>query len=232
MKIIEIKSSTKNAEQLLEKHSAKFETYFENLVEYNNKVNLTAITERDEVFVKHFLDSILGAEFIKENAKVIDIGAGAGFPSLPIKILQEDIDLTMLDSLNKRITFLNLLCGKLGVKSTNIHSRAEDFAIKHREEFDVTLARAVAKMNTLVEYLLPLTKFGGKAIVYKGANYLDELKEAQNAIHMLGGEVEEVCLFTLPNNMGERAIIMIKKIKHTPPQYPRGKNLPKLKPIK
>ena len=209
----------------------KFETYYEELVDYNQKVNLTAITEKGEVFTKHFLDSILPIDCITENATVVDVGAGAGFPSLPIKIVRPDIKLTMVDSLNKRITFLNHICNKLKVKSTNVHSRAEDFAKSNREKFDVAVARAVAKMNTLLEYLLPLVKVGGIVIAYKGGNVGEEFAEAHNALEILGGKVIKSIRFDLPNNYGERNIVIIEKIKPTPAQYPRDKNLPKNKPI-
>ena len=209
----------------------KFETYYTELVDYNQKVNLTAITEKGEVFTKHFLDSILPIDAISEGASVVDVGAGAGFPSLPIKIVRPDIDLTMVDSLNKRITFLNYICNKLNVKSTNIHSRAEDFAKTHREKFDVAVARAVAKMNTLLEYLLPLVKVGGIVIAYKGGNVGEEFAEAHNALEILGGKVIKSIRFDLPNNYGERNIVIIEKVKPTPPQYPRDKNQPKNNPI-
>lgn len=212
-------------------NSNKFDLYYKELTAYNDKVNLTAITGKYDVFTKHFLDSILPVDEIPNNSKLIDIGAGAGFPGLPLKIVRPDINLTMVDSLSKRVTFLNYICEKLDVKSNNIHDRAEEFAIKHRESYDIAVARAVAKLNTLVEYLLPLVKIGGTVIAYKGSNYKDELDEAENAIGMLGGTVEKIINFTLPNDFGERNIIIIKKINSTPPKYPRGRNLPKTNPI-
>lgn len=212
-------------------NSSKFDLYYKELTAYNDKVNLTAITGKYDVFTKHFLDSILPIDDIPINAKLVDIGAGAGFPSLPLKIVRPDIDLTMVDSLNKRTTFLNYICEKLNIKSNNVHARAEEFAIKNREYFDVAVARAVAKLNTLVEYLLPLVKIGGKVIAYKGSNFKEELAEAENAIGVLGGAVEKIINFTLPNDFGERNIIIIKKINSTPPKYPRSRNLPKTNPI-
>ena len=158
---------------LIEKNKNYFDIYYQNLISYNEKVNLTSIIDKNEVFIKHFLDSILSVDEIQQNARLIDVGAGAGFPSLPIKIVRPDIDITMLDSLNKRITFLNYICEKLNIKSTNIHMRAEDFAKTNREKFDVGVARAVAKLNTLAEYILPLLKVGGIMIAYKGSN-IDE----------------------------------------------------------
>lgn len=210
----------------------KFDIYYQALVSYNEKVNLTAITEKNEVYTKHFLDSILGVNEIPKNATVVDVGTGAGFPGLPLKIVRPDINLTLVDSLYKRVNFLNLLCEKLNIESTNLHSRAEEFAKKNFEKFDVAVARAVAKLNTLLEYLLPLIKVGGIVVAYKGSNSLEELNEAQKALEVLGGEFVKTLSFNLPNQTGERNILIIKKIKHTPKQYPRERNLPKLKPLK
>lgn len=219
-------------QNLMEKHQTEFETYFEELVSYNEKVNLTNIVEKYDVFTKHFLDSLLPIVEIPENASVVDVGTGAGFPGLPLKIVREDIELTLVDSLNKRIAFLNMICDKLKIKSNNVHSRAEDFAKTNREKFDIATARAVAKLNTLLEYLLPLVKIGGHVIAYKGSNYQEELNDAKNAIEILGGEIVKTLPFSLPNETGERNIIIIKKIKPTPTEYPRGRNLPKSNPIK
>ena len=217
---------------LIEKNRKKFEKYFEELVSYNDKVNLTAITERNDVFTKHFLDSILSIDAIPIGSKIVDVGTGAGFPSLPIKIVRPDVEITMVDSLNKRINFLNMLCEELKIKSTNVHSRAEDFAKKNREIFDVAVARAVAKLNTLLEYLLPLVKVGGIVIAYKASNVGEEFMEAEKALEVLGGKVLKSIRFDLPNSYGERHLVIIEKIKPTPKEYPRDKNLPKLKPIK
>lgn len=218
-------------QNLINKHREKFDIYYQELVSYNDKVNLTAITERNDVYTKHFLDSILTVDAIPQNAKLVDIGAGAGFPSLPIKIVRPDIEITMVDSLNKRVNFLNYICAKLKIKSTNVHARAEMFARDNREKFDVAVARAVAKMNTLLEYLLPLVKVGGIIIAYKGSNLAEEFAEAYNALEILGGKVLKSIRFDLPNSYGERNIVIIEKIKPTPKQYPRDKNLPKTNPI-
>ena len=224
----------------INKHNIEFEKYYLLLSQYNSKVNLTAITERNEVFVKHFLDSILPIAEIKTGANIVDVGSGAGFPSLPIKIVRPDISLTMVDSLNKRVNFLNEVLLNLQIKNAKaVHSRAEDFCLKTREKFDVAVARAVAKLNTLVEYLLPLVKVGGVVLAYKGSGYLDELNEAQKAIELLGGKVEKILTHNLPTSLenatketlGERNIIVIKKVKPTPKQYPRGQNKPKTQPI-
>ena len=222
----------KNLQQLIE-NLLEFKIYYDELVEYNNKVNLTAITEKDEVYVKHFLDSALPIDEIKNGASVVDIGTGAGFPGLPIKILRPDVKLTLVDSLNKRINFLNLIVEKLQLKNVkNVHARAEDFCKLNREKFDVAVARAVAKLNTLLEYLLPLVKVGGVVLAYKGNNFNEELDESKKAIEILGGKFEKTLQFNLPNDMGERNVIVIKKIKPTPNVYPRAQNKPKTEPIK
>ncbi|MBQ7880258.1 MAG: 16S rRNA (guanine(527)-N(7))-methyltransferase RsmG [Clostridia bacterium] len=210
-----------------------FEIYFHQLIDYNQKVNLTAITEKEEVYIKHFYDSCLASEFIPQNAKVLDVGTGAGFPGVPIKIVRNDIDLHLVDSLNKRIIFLNELKQKLNIKYSTYHSRAEDFCSQadNRESFDVCVSRAVAKLNILAEYCLPLVKVGGIFISYKAGEVEDELQQSLKAINILGGEVLNVKKLNLPNDMGNRTLIIIKKIKNTPKKYPRNKNLPKIKPL-
>lgn len=219
-------------QKLINQHRSEFDTYYQELVSYNEKVNLTAITEVNEVFTKHFLDSILSIDAIPVNSSVVDVGTGAGFPSLPIKIVRPDIKLTMVDSLNKRVNFLNSLCDKMKIESTNVHARVEDFAKNNREKFDVAVARAVAKLNTLLEYLLPLIKVGGLVIAYKGANLAEEFMEAETALEVLGGKVLKSLRFDLPNGHGERNILIIEKIKSTDKLYPRPQNKPKTNPIK
>lgn len=210
-----------------------FETYFKELVSYNEKVNLTAITEKEDVYIKHFYDSCLGCEFVPTNAKVVDVGTGAGFPGVPIKIARDDIELTLVDSLNKRIVFLNELKQKLNIDYLTFHARAEDFCsnASNRESFDICVSRAVAKLNTLAEYCLPLVKIGGRFIAYKSGEIEAELEESAKAINILGGQVEQIKKIDLPNNKGSRTLIIIKKIKNTSKIYPRNKNLPKTKPI-
>lgn len=221
----------KEINSLILDNSKEFEIYYNELIEYNEKVNLTAITEKEEVFIKHFYDSCLAQQFIPQNAKVVDIGTGAGFPGLPLKIVRNDIDLHLVDSLNKRIVFLNNLKEKLNINFSTTHARAEEFCVNHRESFDICVSRAVAKLNTLAEYCLPLIKVGGKFIAYKGSNITEELEESKKAICLLGGQIEDVKNIILPKNMGERNLIIIKKIEKTNTKYPRGKNLPKIKPI-
>jgi len=210
----------------------QFEYYYDKLVTYNEKVNLTAITEKEDVYIKHFLDSIISAPFLKENAKVCDIGAGAGFPSLPLKIVRPDLNVVMVDSLNKRIVFLEELIKELNLKNIKaVHNRAEDFAINNKEKFDVVVARAVASLNTLCEYCLPLIKVGGYFYAYKSGDILDELNNATNAISVLGGKLYEVKQLLLPNTSIARSLIIVVKHKKTPSQYPRTKNKPKLQPL-
>ena len=209
---------------------SQFEKYCSLLVEWNEKINLTAITEKEEVFTKHFVDSLIGEEFIKKNATVIDIGTGAGFPSLPIKIVREDINLTLNDCLNKRLIFLNEIINKLGLKNVStLHSRAED--LNKNVKYDYALSRAVASLNTLSEYCLPFVKEGGYFIAYKSKDIDEELKNSEKAIEILGGKIEEVKEIEIPDTDILRKLVFIKKIKQTPNKYPRGKNLPKTKPL-
>ena len=163
-----------------------FEKYYRLLAEWNQKFNLTAITERDEVFVKHFADSLLGEEFVGENASVLDVGTGAGFPSLPIKIVRDDISLTLVDSLQKRINFLNCVLSELDIKKAEaLHARAEDLSC--RETFDCAVSRAVAPLSTLCEYCLPFVKTGGVFIAYKAENCEEEVASSSKAAEILGG---------------------------------------------
>lgn len=211
----------------------KFEIYFNELIDYNTKVNLTAITDKQDVYIKHFYDSCLASEFIPANAKVADIGTGAGFPGVPLKIIRNDINLNLVDSLNKRIVFLDYLQQKLGISYNTYHSRAEEFCANanNREAYDVVVSRAVAKLNTLAEYCLPLVKIGGTFIAYKGGDVQQEVNDSLNAIKILGGQISEVKSINLPLEKGSRTLVIIKKVKSTPKVYPRGKNLPKIKPL-
>ena len=181
-----------------------FEIYFNELIDYNQKVNLTAITDKEEVYIKHFYDSCLACNDIPQNAKLIDVGTGAGFPGVPLKIIRKDIELHLVDSLNKRIIFLENLKQKLNINYCSYHSRVEDFCLIHnnREQFDVCVSRAVAKLNTLCEYCLPLIKVGGMFIAYKSGDIDEELTQSARAIEILGGKIIEIKRFTLPNNLG------------------------------
>ena len=218
---------------LSEQQVGQFDKYFNHLIETNKVMNLTAITEEKEVLFKHFLDSVLPFEVLKRNASMIDVGSGAGFPAIPLKILRPDLKVTMIDSLNKRVNFLNETTKLLGQKNVIAqHERAEDFARKNREKFDVATARAVAELNTLVEYLLPFVKVGGICVIYKSSKLEEELKNAQKAIKILGGSVEEIKKYYIEEIDAERNVLIIKKISKTPLEYPRDKNRPRLKPIK
>ena len=212
----------------------KFDKYLELLQEWNNKINLTAITDKDGIELKHFYDSLTISEYIKPNSTLIDVGTGAGFPGIPLKIKDESIKLTLLDSLNKRLLFLEEVEKELKLENVeNVHGRAEDIGQdkKFREKFDYATSRAVARLSVLVEYLLPFVKLGGYCICMKGPNIEEELKDAEKAIKVLGGEIEKIDNFKLENDENERNIIIIKKIKNTPKQYPRKAGIPPKEPI-
>lgn len=214
---------------LIERHSSEFEIYYKMLVEWNEKFNLTAITEREEVYTKHFADSILGSEFIPDNAEILDVGAGAGFPSLPLKIVRPDIRLTMIDSLQKRIIFLQTVTEALNLQNVSaIHARAEDF--KRKEGFDVVVARAVAPLNVLCEYCLPFVKKDGILLAYKADGCESETDDAKKAIEILGGS-EAIIEKRKLDEQTVRSFVVIKKSKLTPSKYPRGKNLPRKNPL-
>jgi 16S rRNA (guanine527-N7)-methyltransferase len=210
----------------------KLEQYAEFLVDYNEKVNLTAVTEGSEILRKHFLDSMLLEKFgdIPERARVLDIGSGAGFPGVPLCILRQDLDMTLMDSLNKRIVFLEKLGERLACRYTAVHARAE-LAAKQpefREQFDIVTARAVAAMPMLAEYSLPFVKMGGKWLAMKGPN--EPVKPALQAIRMLGGELTDTVEYHLPGG-DARVIYVVKKVSQTPTKYPRNSTQIKQKPL-
>ena len=201
----------------------KFCLYAEMLRSWNEKINLTAITEPEEIVVKHFLDSMMVFKYcdIEKGASVIDVGTGAGFPGVVMKIVRPDINLTLLDSLNKRINFLENLCSALELDVETVHSRAEDIPQGFRESFDIATARAVANMRVLSEYCMPYVKVGGRFIALKGAAASEEIEQAKNAIKLLGGKIKSFHSFQLID-CGERGIIEVKKISQTPTKYPRN----------
>ena len=202
------------------------------VIEENKKFNLTAITEKNEFATKHLLDSCLPHALLPLNASIIDVGAGAGFPSIPLKIIRPDLKLTMLDSLNKRVNFLNMCVKELKLENAiAVHDRAEDYAKKAREQFDVAIARAVASLDTLSEYCMPFVRVGGIFVALKGSSYLEEIDNARSAILTLGGEIQDIQVLTIREIEGVRANIVISKKHNTPIKYPRGKNLPRLKPL-
>ena len=226
--------------ELFEKYNLEYDDskiaqiikFYDMVIETNKVMNLTNITEEKEFAIKNILDCILPMKIIPVNAKVLDIGAGAGFPSIPLKIMRPDLDIVMVDSLNKRVNFLKTVIQKLDLKNiTANHMRIEDFAVNNKEKFDIVVARAVARLNTLLEYSLPLVKIKGKVIAYKSQKAEEEIAEAQNALNILGGKVTELQTVLIKEIDSIRVNIVIEKIKNTPKEYPRGKNLPKLKPI-
>ena len=206
----------------------KLDFYCTFLLQENEKYNLTAITDINEVWQKHFLDSIIGSVAIPQGASVCDIGSGAGFPAIPLKIVRDDISITLVDSLNKRINFTQTLCNQLDIKANFYHQRAEDFAKDHSEQYDVATARAVAPLNILLEYTAQIIKMGGVFVAYK--TDLSEVDIANNAAKLLGMKYERHYDFTLPDG-SKRCIIVYRKVAHTPRQYPRGQNKPRKQPL-
>lgn len=221
---------------LSEQQIQQFLTYYEMLVEWNQVMNLTAITEYDDVMKKHFVDSVslIKAFDVTKNATVIDVGTGAGFPGLALKIAYPNLQVTLLDSLNKRIQFLDAVIAKLGLTGVEtIHGRAEDFAKtgKLRETFDLAVSRAVANLSTLSEYCLPFVKVSGQFISYKSEKITEEMTAADNAIRILGGKVVNQVEFQLPESDIYRNLFVIEKVKKTPKKYPRKAGLPSKEPL-
>ncbi len=222
--------------ELTEEMLDKFSMYARLLVEWNEKMNLTAITDEEGIVIKHFLDSLSLFSVLPESTKkLIDVGTGAGFPGIPLSIANNSFNITLLDSLAKRVNFLNEVCNTLELNNIEaIHGRAEDYGVKkeYREKYDIATARAVAALPVLLEYCLPFVKKGGMFIAMKGPDIKEEIKESKKALDVLGGEIEEVRTFTLPNSGNERCIVMIKKYRHTPSIYPRKSGKPTKLPIK
>lgn len=215
------------------KQPKQFYEYMQLLLEWNEKINLTAITEPKEIIVKHFLDSLTIQKYIKQEDKIIDVGTGAGFPGVPLAI-ENSNNIVLLDSLNKRINFLNDIKEKLNLKNVeNTHNRAEDAAkmVEYREKFDVAVSRAVAPMNILVEYLLPFVKKGGKVLCMKGPKVNEEIELAKNAIKILGGELEKIEQIEISEEKMQRNIVIIKKVNQTPEKYPRKAGIPSKEPL-
>ncbi len=210
----------------------EFYEYMNLLLEWNEKINLTAITEPKEVIMKHFIDSITVEKYINNSDLVADIGTGAGFPGIPLNIVKNNANYVLVDSLNKRINFLNEVINDLNLKNIKtVHSRVEDFAKNNREKFDVATSRAVAALNILLEYLLPLVKVGGICVCMKGSNIKEEVSNAKKALEVLGGKIEKIEEIILPDSDVKRNIIIIRKVKNTPNKYPRKAGMPSKEPI-
>lgn len=223
--------------ELNEKQREQFHRYYELLVEWNKVMNLTGITEYDEVNEKHFVDSLAVAKVIdlKKIDTVLDIGTGAGFPGLPLKIAYPHLNVVLMDSLQKRINFLNTVVDELGLKNVeNLHGRAEDYAkkVEYREQFDLCVSRAVANLSTLSEYCIPFTKVGGVFVSYKSGEIDQEVKDSGNAIKLLGGELEEIVKFQLPDTDINRSFVKIKKVAATKNKYPRKAGMPSKEPLR
>ncbi|WP_163969277.1 16S rRNA (guanine(527)-N(7))-methyltransferase RsmG [Oceanobacillus halotolerans] len=221
---------------LSDAQQSQFHLYYETLVEWNEKINLTALTSREDVYLKHFYDSISASFYFNftKDLTICDVGAGAGFPSIPLKICFPDIHVTIVDSLKKRIGFLETLADKLNITNVSFyHDRAEAFGKKkqHREAYDLVMARAVARMSVLSELCLPLTKVNGVFLAMKGAQANEELADSNKAIHLLGGTLRNVHTFSLPEEESERSIVLIDKKKSTPKTYPRKPGTPNKNPI-
>ena len=226
-KILGVRFSVEQIEQ--------FYKYMNLLIEWNEKMNLTAITEPKEIILKHFIDSITILKYIDDNSKLVDVGTGAGFPGVPLSIMNPTLKITLVDSLNKRLIFLQEVVKELNLKNIEIvHARAEEFGQNknYREKFDIATSRAVANLATLSEYLVPLVKIGGKIISMKASNAKEEINDAQKAIEVLGGKIEKIEEFDLPESDIGRTIIIIDKNKCTPAIYPRKAGTPAKEPIK
>lgn len=217
------------------KQFEQFYQYMNLLLDWNAKINLTAITEPKEVILKHFIDSLTINKYIRKDKSLVDIGTGAGFPGIPLKILRPDLKITLVDSLNKRINFINEVIRVLKLENINtVHSRIEEFGRnkKYRECFDYVTSRAVANLSVLAEYMIPLNIIGGSCICMKGANIEQERIDSLKAIEILGGHLEEIHEFNLPKSDIKRKIILIKKLKSTSLKYPRKPGTPSKEPIK
>lgn len=216
----------------------KFLLFYDLLINWNKKLNLTAITDYEEVIIKHYIDSLSIVNALDfdddNNNNLIDIGTGAGFPSIPLKILFPDLNMVLLDSLNKRVSYLNEVISQLQLNNIQvIHGRAEDIGKieNYREQFDICVSRAVANLSTLSEYCIPFVKLNGKFIAYKSSKIDDEIKSSKKAINLLGGKINNIYKFILPTTDFERSFVIIDKVKNTPMEYPRKAGKPNKQPI-
>ena len=210
-----------------------FYLYMQELLEWNKKINLTAIEDENEIILKHFIDSLTVQKYIKNAQNIIDVGTGAGFRGIPLAIVNEKSNIVLLDSLNKRINFLNNVIQKLELSNVKaIHGRAEDLAkiVQHREKYDIVISRAVAPFNILLEYMLPFNKVNSYTIAMKGSN-IEEVDISNNALKKLGGKIEKIEKINLPNTDIKRNIIIVRKIEETPKKFPRKAGIPKKEPL-
>ena len=221
--------------ELAEPQLKQLKRYAMLLVEWNQKMNLTAITEHKDIVTKHFIDSLYGLPYLPNGGSLVDVGTGAGFPGIPLKIARPDISLTLLDSLSKRLSFLNTVITELSISDTKtVHARAEEGAAKKsplREKFDVATSRAVAQLNVLAEYCLPYVKVGGLFLAYKGGDVEEECKTAKNAIKTLGGDIRHIASYTIPTTDITHTIVVIEKVKETADIYPRQQGKITKKPL-
>lgn len=234
-RVVQIKDAFSKIDLTLnDKQAEQFFRYYELLIQKNQVMNLTSITEFDDVVLKHFLDSLMICKIQEPEGSLIDVGTGAGFPGIPLKIMYPDLKVVLLDSLNKRVQFLNEVIRKLGLENIKaIHGRAEDVAKQkiYREQFDCCVSRAVANLSSLAEYCIPFVKTGGYFIPYKSGKIQEELDSGKKAINILGGTVEIVKEFELPETDISRCLLYIRKIENTPQKYPRKAGMPTKEPI-
>lgn len=226
-----IQKASENGVHLPEEVVNDFYLYMNNLIEWNQKINLTAIKDEKEIVIKHFIDSVLVNKYIDGN-KILDLGSGAGFPGIPLKIVNRNLKVTLIDSVNKKVNFMKDSIEKIGLENIEaLHVRAEDLAHEnvYRECYDTVVSRAVANMTTLVEYMLPFVKVGGKCLCLKGPNCEEEINCAKNAIKKLGGKIEGVVEYKVDDN--ERCLVVINKVKNTEQTYPRKLGKPLKEPL-
>lgn len=233
-KKIFLEEAIKNNMKVQDEEIQKLYKYMLGILDWNNKVNVTSITEEKLFIVKHYIDSLLINHYLQGKESIIDIGTGGGFPGIPLKIFNPNKKFTLIDSVNKKLNVIKDLSEKIGLKNLElIHTRAEDLATRneYREKYDVATTRAVSNLSTILEYMLPFVKVGGIAICMKGPNYKEELDDAKKAIEILGGKLENIESFNLESEM-ERNILVIKKIKNTPNKFPRGQGKALKEPIR
>ncbi len=233
-KKIFLEEISKNEIQVKENQIKQFYNYMIGIIEWNTKINVTAITDEKMFIVKHFIDSLTINKYVESSNSLIDIGTGAGFPGIPLKIINPNTKITLIDSINKKLNIIRDLSSKINLEKLEIiHSRAEDLAQKkeYREMYDIATTRAVSNISTIVEYMLPFVKVNGLAICMKGPNFKEELDDAQKAIEILGGKIEKIESLNVGEEL-ERNIIIIRKVKKTPNKYPRGQSKPLKEPIR